>query len=93
MRCVKPPKIWFWEKEKEGLKPSFFRCAFYCCSNASRSAFAIWSGQEVLLLPQVSPSIRWMASWAGIPFSKEEIPFRFPLHPPKTCLLYTSRCV
>lgn len=36
-------------------------------------------------IPQRIPSMRWIASCTGIPFSRLEMPWRFPLHPPVTC--------
>ncbi len=47
------------------------------------SAWAIWSGQDVDFIPQRIPSMRWIASCTGIPFSRLEMPWRFPLHPPR----------
>ena len=56
---------------------------------AARAFFrflAIWSGQLVGLGPQVTPSIRAMASSAFMPLSRLAMPFRLPLQPPITSM-------
>ena len=45
---------------------------------------ASWSGHEVLLAPQRIPFKRRTASWAVMPFTRAEMPWRLPLHPPMT---------
>lgn len=48
----------------------------------SSRAFESWSGQEVGLLPQRIPLRRATTSSTFIPFIKEQIPCKLPLHPP-----------
>ena len=47
----------------------------------SFNAVAIWSGQDVGLKPHVIPESFEITSSIFIPLTKDEIPFKFPLHP------------
>ena len=62
--------------------------AYFCLARADSSPQANWSGQEVLLAPQRMPFKRWIASWAGIPTTRAEIPWRLPLQPPRTYIFW-----
>ena len=64
--------------------PCIFGLVSCYCSEASScsSARQSWSGQEVGLLPQRTPSRRLMTSLGFMPMTRRASPFVLPSHPP-----------
>lgn len=58
------------------------KLALYILDLESISAFANWSGHEVPLPLQSMPVSLEIARSMSIPLTNDEIPCRFPLHPP-----------
>ena len=62
---------------------------YYDFSLISFSAFASWSGHEVVLNPQRMFSSRLITSSISIPITSFEIPEVFPLQPPRNFTSFT----